>query len=70
MNWSLSCDYIVDTLQNDVILLLKKKILTFSLKQLNDYFEFPLELDLDIEGGKYLLPEAGRGDKNLYTLHR
>ncbi|XP_022891827.1 ubiquitin carboxyl-terminal hydrolase 12-like [Olea europaea var. sylvestris] len=40
-----------------------------TMVKLNDYFEFPLELDLDIEGGKYLLPEAGRGDKNLYTLH-
>ncbi|CAI9774541.1 unnamed protein product [Fraxinus pennsylvanica] len=40
-----------------------------TMVKLNDYFEFPLELDLDIEGGKYLSPEAERGDRNLYTLH-
>ncbi|KAL2540983.1 Ubiquitin carboxyl-terminal hydrolase 12 [Abeliophyllum distichum] len=40
-----------------------------TMVKLNDYFEFPLQLDLDIKDFKYLLPEAKRGFRNLYTLH-
>ena len=39
-------------------------------KQINDRYEFPLQLDLDRENGKYLSPEADRSVRNLYTLHR
>lgn len=38
--------------------------------QINDRYEFPLELDLDRENGKYLSPDADRSVRNLYTLHR
>lgn len=38
--------------------------------QINDRYEFPLQLDLDRENGKYLSPEADRSVRNLYTLHR
>lgn len=38
--------------------------------QINDRYEFPLQLDLDRENGKYLSPDADRGVRNLYTLHR
>ncbi|KAK9019655.1 hypothetical protein V6N11_054168 [Hibiscus sabdariffa] len=37
--------------------------------KINDIFEFPLQLDLDREYGKYLSPEADRSIRNLYTLH-
>ncbi|XWS57103.1 hypothetical protein CRYUN_Cryun09bG0142700 [Craigia yunnanensis] len=37
--------------------------------QINDRYEFPLQLDLDRENGKYLSPEADRSVRNLYTLH-
>ncbi|KAK9986554.1 hypothetical protein SO802_031505 [Lithocarpus litseifolius] len=37
--------------------------------KVNDRYEFPLELDLDRENGKYLSPEADRSVRNLYTLH-
>lgn len=40
------------------------------LIQINDRYEFPLELDLDREDGKYLSPDADRNVRNLYTLHR
>ncbi|KAK6944170.1 MATH/TRAF domain [Dillenia turbinata] len=36
---------------------------------INDRYEFPLQLDLDREDGKYLSPEADRSICNLYTLH-
>ncbi|PSR98801.1 Ubiquitin carboxyl-terminal hydrolase [Actinidia chinensis var. chinensis] len=36
---------------------------------INDRYEFPLQLDLDRENGKYLSPEADRSVRNLYTLH-
>ncbi|KAA8544396.1 hypothetical protein F0562_022408 [Nyssa sinensis] len=36
---------------------------------INDRYEFPLQLDLDRENGKYLSPEANRSIQNLYTLH-
>ncbi|KMZ73737.1 hypothetical protein ZOSMA_141G00070 [Zostera marina] len=37
--------------------------------KINDRYEFPLQLDLDIDNGKYLSPEADRRVRNLYTLH-
>lgn len=40
------------------------------LLQINDRYEFPLELDLDRDNGKYLSPEADRSVRNLYMLHR
>jgi ubiquitin carboxyl-terminal hydrolase 7 len=38
--------------------------------QINDRYEFPLQLDLDRDDGKYLAPDADRSIRNLYTLHR
>lgn len=38
--------------------------------QINDHYEFPLQLDLDRDDGKYLSPDADRRVRNLYTLHR
>ncbi|WMV31567.1 hypothetical protein MTR67_024952, partial [Solanum verrucosum] len=38
--------------------------------KINDRYEFPLQLDLDRENGKYLSPDADRSVRNLYTLHR
>lgn len=40
------------------------------LLQINDRYEFPLQLDLDRDNGKYLSPDADRNVRNLYTLHR
>ncbi|XP_073352642.1 ubiquitin C-terminal hydrolase 12 isoform X19 [Aegilops tauschii subsp. strangulata] len=37
--------------------------------QINDRYEFPLQLDLDRDDGKYLAPDADRSIRNLYTLH-
>ncbi|MCH80546.1 ubiquitin carboxyl-terminal hydrolase 13-like [Trifolium medium] len=37
---------------------------------INDRYEFPLQLDLDRDDGKYLSSEADRSVRNLYTLHR
>ncbi|KAI3461224.1 hypothetical protein Pfo_017887 [Paulownia fortunei] len=37
--------------------------------KINDRYEFPLQLDLDRDDGKYLSPEADRRVRNLYTLH-
>ncbi|KAL0763558.1 hypothetical protein Bca101_079709 [Brassica carinata] len=37
--------------------------------QINDRYEFPLQLDLDRENGKYLSPDADKSVRNLYTLH-
>ncbi|KAL6518676.1 ubiquitin carboxyl-terminal hydrolase 13 [Orobanche hederae] len=37
--------------------------------KINDRYEFPLQLDLDIDNGKYLSPDADRTVRNLYTLH-
>lgn len=37
--------------------------------QINDRYEFPEELDLDIEDGKYLSPNADRSVRNKYRLH-
>ncbi|MCI16946.1 ubiquitin carboxyl-terminal hydrolase 12-like, partial [Trifolium medium] len=36
---------------------------------INDRYEFPLQLDLDRDNGKYLSPDADRNVRNLYTLH-
>ncbi|KAG1358578.1 putative Ubiquitin carboxyl-terminal hydrolase 13 [Cocos nucifera] len=41
-----------------------------TMVKINDRYEFPLQLDLDRDNGKYLSPEADRGVRNLYTLHR
>lgn len=38
--------------------------------QINDRYEFPLQLDLDRDDRKYLSPEADTRVRNLYTLHR
>ncbi|KAL0337100.1 UNVERIFIED_CONTAM: Ubiquitin carboxyl-terminal hydrolase 12 [Sesamum calycinum] len=40
-----------------------------TMVKINDRYEFPLELDLDRENGKYLSPEADRSVRNLYMLH-
>ncbi|RZC81915.1 hypothetical protein C5167_044494 [Papaver somniferum] len=37
--------------------------------KINDHYEFPLQLDLDREDGKYLSPDADKSVRNLYTLH-
>ncbi|CAA2983781.1 ubiquitin carboxyl-terminal hydrolase 12-like isoform X2 [Olea europaea subsp. europaea] len=37
--------------------------------KINDRYEFPLELDLDRDNGKYLSPDADRSVRNLYMLH-
>lgn len=39
------------------------------LLQINDRYEFPDELDLDVDNGKFLAPEADRSVRNLYKLH-
>ncbi|XP_052303872.1 ubiquitin C-terminal hydrolase 12 isoform X5 [Populus trichocarpa] len=41
-----------------------------TMVKINDRYEFPLQLDLDRENGKYLSPESDRSVRNLYTLHR
>ncbi|KNA18760.1 hypothetical protein SOVF_067780 isoform B [Spinacia oleracea] len=40
-----------------------------TMVKINDRYEFPLELDLDRENGKYLAPGADKSVRNLYTLH-
>uniref|UniRef100_A0A2P2MFP2 ubiquitinyl hydrolase 1 n=1 Tax=Rhizophora mucronata TaxID=61149 RepID=A0A2P2MFP2_RHIMU len=40
-----------------------------TMVKINDRYEFPLQLDLDRENGKYLSPEADRSVRNLYALH-
>ncbi|KAG8055246.1 hypothetical protein GUJ93_ZPchr0001g30571, partial [Zizania palustris] len=40
-----------------------------TMVKINDCYEFPLQLDLDKDGGKYLSPDADRRVRNLYTLH-
>ncbi|CAL1386879.1 unnamed protein product [Linum trigynum] len=40
-----------------------------TMVKINDRYEFPLQLDLDRENGKYLSPDADRSIRNLYTLH-
>ncbi|KAJ7960361.1 ubiquitin carboxyl-terminal hydrolase 12 [Quillaja saponaria] len=40
-----------------------------TMVKINDRYEFPLQLDLDHENGKYLSPDADRSVRNLYTLH-
>lgn len=37
--------------------------------QINDKYEFPDELDLDLEDGKWLSENADRSVRNLYKLH-
>ncbi|XP_058085190.1 ubiquitin C-terminal hydrolase 12-like isoform X3 [Magnolia sinica] len=40
-----------------------------TMVKINDRYEFPLQLDLDRDNGKYLSPDADRRVRNLYTLH-
>ncbi|XP_047317730.1 ubiquitin C-terminal hydrolase 13-like isoform X2 [Impatiens glandulifera] len=40
-----------------------------TMVKINDRYEFPLQLDLDRENGRYLSPEADKSVRNLYTLH-
>ncbi|AES71609.2 putative ubiquitinyl hydrolase 1 [Medicago truncatula] len=40
-----------------------------TMVKINDRYEFPSQLDLDRENGKYLSPDADRSVRNLYTLH-
>ncbi|RZC68053.1 hypothetical protein C5167_031313 [Papaver somniferum] len=40
-----------------------------TMVKINDRYEFPLQLDLDREDGKYLSLDADRSVRNLYTLH-
>ncbi|XP_047333400.1 ubiquitin C-terminal hydrolase 12-like isoform X1 [Impatiens glandulifera] len=40
-----------------------------TMVKINDRYEFPLQLDLDRDNGKYLSPEADKSVRNLYTLH-
>ncbi|KAL6841585.1 hypothetical protein ACP4OV_028524 [Aristida adscensionis] len=40
-----------------------------TMVKINDRYEFPQQLDLDKDGGKYLAPDADRSTRNLYTLH-
>ena len=37
--------------------------------QVNDRYEFPEELDLDVGDGKYLSADADRSKRNKYKLH-
>lgn len=37
--------------------------------KINDRYEFSEELDLDIDGGKFLAPAADKSVRNLYKLH-
>ncbi|KAL6758807.1 hypothetical protein V8C86DRAFT_1411207 [Haematococcus lacustris] len=37
--------------------------------KINDRYEFPEELDLDLDGGRYLSPGADRSVRLLYRLH-
>ncbi|XP_061353681.1 ubiquitin C-terminal hydrolase 12-like isoform X4 [Gastrolobium bilobum] len=40
-----------------------------TMVKINDRYEFPMQLDLDRDNGKYLSPDADRSIRNLYTLH-
>ncbi|CAN1174443.1 Ubiquitin C-terminal hydrolase 12 [Linum perenne] len=40
-----------------------------TMVKINDRYEFPLQLDLDRENGKYLSPDADKSVRNVYTLH-
>ncbi|KAK8942800.1 Ubiquitin carboxyl-terminal hydrolase 13 [Platanthera zijinensis] len=40
-----------------------------TMVKINDRYEFPLQLDLDRDTGKYLSPDVDRSVRNLYTLH-
>ncbi|KAI3906978.1 hypothetical protein MKW92_023594 [Papaver armeniacum] len=40
-----------------------------TMVKINDRYEFPLQLDLDREDGKYLSPDADRRVRNLYALY-
>ncbi|KAH7541842.1 hypothetical protein FEM48_Zijuj02G0010400 [Ziziphus jujuba var. spinosa] len=65
-------DFMRDTMVKEL-----KEISTFTIHSnwenvvnvINDRYEFPMQLDLDRENGKYLSPDADRSVRNLYTLH-
>ncbi|XP_056171643.1 ubiquitin C-terminal hydrolase 12-like isoform X5 [Syzygium oleosum] len=40
-----------------------------TMVKINDRYEFPLQLDLDRDNGKYLSPDADSSVRNLYSLH-
>ncbi|KAL2945550.1 Ubiquitin carboxyl-terminal hydrolase 12 [Bienertia sinuspersici] len=40
-----------------------------TMVKINDRYEFPLQLDLDRDNGKYLSPDADRSVRNVYALH-
>ncbi|KAK8941776.1 Ubiquitin carboxyl-terminal hydrolase 13 [Platanthera guangdongensis] len=40
-----------------------------TMVKINDRYEFPLQLNLDRDNGKYLSPDADMSVRNLYTLH-
>ena len=42
---------------------------TADAAQINDRYEFPDELDLDLEEGKWLSENADKSVRNLYKLH-
>ena len=46
-----------------------KVVNTRQTLQINDRYEFPDELDLDVDDGKFLSPDADRSVRNLYKLH-
>ncbi|KAL5705679.1 ubiquitinyl hydrolase 1 [Ranunculus cassubicifolius] len=41
-----------------------------TMVKINDRYEFPMQLDLDIQDRKYLSQDADKKVRNLYTLHR
>ncbi|XP_030962284.1 ubiquitin carboxyl-terminal hydrolase 12-like isoform X2 [Quercus lobata] len=52
-----------------VLQLQLKRFMRDTMVKINDRYEFPLELDLDRENGKYLSPYADKTVRNLYILH-
>ncbi|XP_050281150.1 ubiquitin C-terminal hydrolase 12-like isoform X22 [Quercus robur] len=52
-----------------VLQLQLKRFMRDTMVKINDRYEFPLELDLDRENGKYLSPDADKTVRNLYILH-
>ncbi|GBG74934.1 hypothetical protein CBR_g19448 [Chara braunii] len=40
-----------------------------NMVKVNDRYEFPVQLDLDRDGGKYLASDRDRSVRNLYTLY-
>ncbi|KAG6527112.1 hypothetical protein ZIOFF_009205 [Zingiber officinale] len=54
----------------DTMVKVSEALALFYALIINDRYEFPLQLDLDKDNGKYLSPDADRRVRNLYTLHR